>query len=386
VNSERNRFLSPARRIVIKIGSSLLTDEKKREIRTLFLKRLAEQVHALQQRGIQCLIVTSGAIAAGLYVMGKKERPKEIAQLQALAAVGQSDLMNAYKTMFKGFGLKVAQILLTREDLADRNRYSNAHHTVIELFRHHIVPVVNENDTVAVEEIKFGNNDTLGVLVAHLCEADLLILLTDTDGFFDEDPRLNPQAKLIPEVYHLDGGMEKNATKSKSMVGTGGMKTKIQAAKSMMQSGTPMIIANGNEKNVLLKIMGCETVGTFFHPSVQKMNSRKRWLAWSVRPKGDIVVDEGAKKALLEQGKSLLPTGVKMILGKWDQGDIVRIVDAGKQGIAKGIVNFSSMELDQIKGLKTSEIPFKLGRKTSDEVIHRDNMVKIDLTNSLIER
>jgi glutamate 5-kinase len=380
MNPERAKYLSPARRVVIKVGSSLLTDGKRREIRALFLKRLAEQVHCLREKGMQCLIVTSGAIAAGLFEMGKKERPREMAQLQALAAVGQSDLMNAYKAAFKPFGLKVAQILLTREDLANRNRYSNAHNTLLELFRHRVVPVVNENDTVAVEEIRFGNNDTLGVLVAHLCEADLLVLLTDTDGFFEADPRLNPQAKLIPEVYHLDGGIEKNATKSKSMVGTGGMKTKIQAAKSMMQSGIPMVIANGNEKDVLVKILASEPVGTFFHPSVEKMTSRKRWLAWSVRPKGDIVVDDGAKKALLEQGKSLLPTGVKMLIGTWEQGDIVRVVDSGKQGIAKGIVNFSSMELEQIKGLKTSDVPLKLGKKASDEVIHRDNMVKIDLT------
>jgi glutamate 5-kinase len=374
---ERRNYFSKTKRIVVKIGSSLLTDSKKKRIRTRFLQHLAAQIETLRSRGAQCVIVTSGAIAAGLYELGVEKRPKEIAELQALAAIGQSKLMHAYEATFNRLGLKVAQILLTREDLADRHRYSNAHNTFMELFRHGIIPVVNENDTVAVEEIKFGNNDTLGVLVTHLCEADLLVLLTDTDGFFSEDPRLNPKAELISEVVRFDNQIEKSASRSISSVGTGGMRTKIQAAKSMMQSGIPMVIANGNTPSVLKRILDSEKIGTFFHPSVDKMTSRKRWLAWSVRPKGEIIVDEGAKKALLDKDKSLLPTGIQSVRGVWSKGEIVKITDSDGCEIAKGISNYSSHDLELIKGLKTSELFQKLGYEATDEVVHRNNMVKI---------
>lgn len=374
---ERHNHLSKVKRIVVKLGSSLLTDFRRKKINTRFLKSLAVQISGLQKKGIQTVIVTSGAIAAGMFELGLTKRPKEMARLQALAAVGQSSLMHAYELTFKRFGLKVAQILLTREDLGDRGRYSNARNTFFELFRHNIVPIVNENDTVAVEEIKFGDNDTLGVLVSHLSEADLLVLLTDTDGFFNEDPRLNPKAKLISDIFRWDPQLEKKATKSNSVVGTGGMLTKIQAAKNMMQSGIPMVIANGGTRLVLARLLAFEKIGTFFHPSTNKMNSRKRWLAWSVIPKGEIIVDEGAKRALIDQDKSLLPTGVKDLRGVWNAGDIVQVVDSEGLEIAKGIANYSTRDLGIIKGLKTSEILRKLGKPSMEEVVHRDNMVKM---------
>jgi glutamate 5-kinase len=374
----RKQHLSKVKRVVIKIGSSLLTNTAKRAIQTSFLNHLAFQIKALQQKNIQCVVVTSGAIAAGFYKLNLKEKPKEIAQLQALAAIGQSHLMHSYEQTFKKNGLNVAQLLLTWDDLSQRNRYSNAHNTLNELFKYNIVPVVNENDTVAVEEIKFGNNDTLGVLVTHLSESDLLILLTDTHGLYDEDPRLNPKAKLLHEVESLNSDIEKNATSTRSLVGTGGMQTKIQAAKSMMRSGIPMVIANGKLKNVLTRILDAETVGTFFYPTHLKMNSRKRWLAWGVKPRGEIRVDEGAQKAISDKNKSLLPGGIRSIAGNWSQGEVVKIIGVNNVEIAKGIVNYSSGDLQLIKGLKTGQIIQKLGHKTQDEVIHRDNMVKTE--------
>lgn len=345
-------------------------------VQTRFLTNLAGQIKDLQKRGIQCVVVTSGAIAAGMFELGLRQRPNNISQLQGLAAVGQSNLMHAYEITFRRFGLKVAQILLTREDLSNRGRYSNAHNTFLELFQFNIIPVVNENDTVAVEEIRFGDNDTLGVLVSHLCEADLLILLTDKDGFFNEDPVLNPKAKLISDIYQWDDLLEKGAGKTGSQVGIGGMLTKIKAAKNMMRSGVPMVIANGASRSILTRILDSEKIGTFFHPSAPKMASRKRWLAWSVLAKGELMVDEGAVKALVERNKSLLPSGIHKVYGNWEKGDIVSIVSLDGKEIAKGISNYSSRDLNMIKGLRTAEIAEKLGSGSSEEVVHRDNMVK----------
>ncbi len=373
---ERRQHLSKVRRVVIKIGSSLLTDTTKKTIRTSFLSQLASQIKALQQKKIQCVVVTSGAIAAGFYQLELKQKPKEIAQLQALAAIGQSNLMHSYVQTFKKQNLNVAQLLLTWDDLSHRNRYSNAHNTLKELFQYNIIPVINENDTVAVEEIKFGDNDTLGVLVTHLSESDLLIILTDTDGLYDEDPRLNPKAKLIHEVESINAQIERSATNSQSLVGTGGMQSKVKSAKRMMQSGIPMVIANGKLKNSLIRILNAETVGTFFYPTGAKMNSRKRWLAWGVKSSGEIRVDEGAQKAICDKGKSLLPGGIRSVDGNWAAGEVVKIIGVEHQEIARGLVNYSSSDLELIKGLKTEQIVQKLGHKSADEVIHRDNLVK----------
>jgi len=377
MDNTRAPYFNKTHRVVIKVGSSLLTSEKRKGIRTSFLRQLASQIHWLQGRGLQCLVVTSGAIAAGLFELGLAKRPHEIAELQALAAVGQSNLMHAYEVTFRQFGVKVAQILLTRDDFAQRHRYANAHQTLLQLFKHGIVPIINENDTVAVEEIKFGNNDTLGALVAHLAEADLLVILSDIDGFYSEDPRLNPKAKLISSVAKLDEDLTKGATRSVSMLGTGGMKSKIQAAKSMIQSGIPMAIANGNTRDVLKSLFRSEDIGTFFFPSEKRMPSKKRWLAWGVKPSGEIVVDDGAKKAVVELNKSLLPTGVRQIYGEWEKGDIVKITDLNRNEVAHGVANYSSRELELIKGLKSATIIDKLGASAPAEVVHKDQMVKI---------
>jgi glutamate 5-kinase len=373
---ERKKHLSTVKKVVVKVGSSLVTDWTQKKIKTRFLTNLARQIHALQKKSIQCVIVTSGAIAAGLFELGFHKRPTKMAKLQALAAVGQSRLMQAYETTFRRFKVKVAQILLTRDDLSDRARYTNARNTFFELFRHGIVPIVNENDTVAIEEIRFGDNDTLAVLVSHLCEADLLVLLTDKDGFFNEDPVSNPNARLISDVYRWDDLLVKGAGRATSQVGTGGMLTKIQAAKNMMRSGIPMVIANGGSHSILTRILNSEKIGTFFHPTASKMPSRKRWLAWGGRSKGELVVDEGAEWALTEKNKSLLPSGIRSVSGTWNKGDIIRILNGYGKEIAKGISNYSSKDIDLIKGLKTSEIFQKIGPDQMEEVIHKDNIVK----------
>jgi glutamate 5-kinase len=284
--------------------------------------------------------------------------------------------MHAYENAFNRSGLKVAQILLTREDLADRARYTNAHNTFNELFAYGIIPIVNENDSVAVEEIRFGDNDTLGVLVTYLCEADLLVILSDIDGFYTEDPRLNPKAQLVHEVERIDEAIERNARLSGSDVGTGGMQTKIRAAKSMMQSGLPMVIAHGRTPDVLNRVLAGERVGTFFGPSAGRMNSRKRWLAWSVPTRGTIVIDAGAQKALLEKNTSLLATGIKGIRGTWGRGAVVEITNDQGLRIAKGIVNHSAQELESIKGLRNAQIAEKFGVEIAREVVHIDDMVK----------
>jgi glutamate 5-kinase len=285
--------------------------------------------------------------------------------------------MGSYEAAFQKAGLKVAQMLLTREDLSDRDRYTNIHNTFRELFDFGIVPIVNENDSVAVEEIRFGDNDTLGALVTHLSEADLLIILTDIDGFFSEDPRLNPKAVLLHEITHIDAHMEKNARNTNSGVGTGGMQTKVRAARGLMQSGVPMVIARGNRSDVLKKVMAGEEIGTFFIPSVHRMTSRKRWLAWGVRTQGEITVDDGAKKAILERNRSLLAIGVKGVRGVWERGGVVSILDESGASLAKGISNYSARELEVIKGLRNEEIGQKLGADQAHEVIHVDNLVTI---------
>jgi len=375
---QRKKHLSRSRRVVIKVGSSLLTGSKATGLQSGFIRNLARQIKTLQSDGRQCLVVTSGAIAFGLQEMGWDRRPREIPRLQALAAVGQSNLMQAYETAFGKVGLKVAQVLLTQDDLSDRNRYSNAHNTLEELFRYAIIPVVNENDTVVVQEIKFGDNDTLASLVAHLVEADLLVLLTDTKGLYRADPKVDPDAELIRDVFKWDPAIDQAAGRSGSLVGTGGMLTKVRAAKRMMRSGVPMVIAPGSTKDVLLKLFKGDAIGTFFHPVEKRMASRKRWLAWGVRAKGDVVVDEGARRALVERNTSLLPSGVRRTTGRWEAGEVVRILDIDQREIARGVANVSSQEMEKIKGLKTADAARTLGHNIPEEVIHRDNMVRTE--------
>jgi glutamate 5-kinase len=284
--------------------------------------------------------------------------------------------MQAYETTFRKHGLKVAQILVTREDLSNKARYLNVHNTLNELLGSGVVPIINENDSVAVDEIKFGDNDTLSVLVTHVAQAGCLVILTDIDGVYDQDPRKDSSAKLVHDVMGWDPSLEAAAGGSKSLVGTGGMASKVRAAKRMWQSGLPMAILSGQAKNGLIKLFDGENIGTFFHPvGQQHMHAQERWLAWGALPKGTVVVDEGAHRALVQRKTSLLPSGVKGVKGHWETGDVIRVLDPEGHEVARGVSGFSSQETDRIKGLKSSEIATLLGRKNIVELVHRDHMV-----------
>ncbi len=374
MNADRVAAFRRVKRMVVKIGSSLLMGSSAQGLRVKFLGSLARQLKVLSDRGVTPLVVTSGAIAAGLHEMGWSARPKEIPRLQALAAVGQSNLMHAYETTFKRHGLKVAQLLLTWDDLSRRARYTNAKNTLAELLRNKVVPVVNENDTVAVEEIKFGENDTLAGLMAHLSESDLLVLLTDIDGLYDRDPRAT-DARLVTDVREWSEALETAAGGSRSAVGTGGMASKVRVAKRMFRSGLSTAILSGHARDGLLRLFAGETLGTFFHPTGKRMHARERWLAWGARPTCGVVVDDGAKRALLERKTSLLPSGVRGVKGHWELGDVIRIEDATGREIARGVSSFSSEDANRIKGLKSAQVVSTLGGDVAGELVNRDHLV-----------
>lgn len=370
----RKRLFQKVRRAVVKIGSAVLTDKEGRLDLETF-DDIARSIHFARKKGIECVIVTSGAIAAGAGILGLKEKPKTIPQKQAAAACGQGLLMQTYESFFGKYNLKVAQILLTHEDLRDRKRYINAKNTLFTLFKYGVIPIINENDTVAVEEIKFGDNDILAALVSNLVEADALIMLTDTDGLFNKNPKIHKDAKLISLVEEITEDIVAMAERSCSYAGTGGMLSKIQAARQVAFFGTFTVIGNGKTKGQIISIINGEEKGTLILPKRERMKSRKGWIAFSLKPVGSIIVDEGAKRAILEKGKSLLPSGIKDIIGSFNPGDPVRCIDEKGCEFARGLVNYSSQEILLIKGKKTSEIEKTLGYKTVDEVIHRDDLV-----------
>ena len=370
----RKAVLHRVRRIVLKVGSRVLT-AKGRTLSQAVFERLAREVSAAKKEGYEIVIVSSGAIAAGMARLGLLEKPKTIPQKQASAAIGQSALMWNYERAFSFYEEKVAQILLTRDDLSNRNRYLNARNTLLTLLGFGVIPVINENDTVAVEEIKFGDNDNLSALVTNLVNADLLIALSDIDGLYDRDPRLHKNARLIPFVSQITAEMEKKASGTLSPISIGGMVTKLQAARKAALFGVPSILANGMTEGVLEKILRGEDIGTLIMPEVNKLTSRKHWIAFTLEPLGKIIVDDGAKKAILQKGKSLLPSGVLSSEGKFSLDDPVVLVDVQGQQFAKGLTNYSSAEINKIKGLKTTEVENRLGYTHGDEIIHRDDLV-----------
>jgi glutamate 5-kinase len=374
VGVSRKPILSKVRRLVLKVGSRVLT-AKGRILSQAVFDRLAREVSAAKKKGYEVVIVSSGAIAAGMARLGLLEKPKSMPQKQASAAIGQSALMWNYERAFSFFGEKVAQVLLTRDDLSNRNRYLNARNTLLTLLSLGVIPIINENDTVVVEEIKFGDNDNLSALVTNLVNADLLIILSDIDGLYDRDPRLHKNAKLIPLVHQVTNELEKKASGTLSPFSIGGMVTKLQAARKAALFGIPTVLANGMEEEILERILRGEDVGTLFTSEVNKLTSRKHWIAFTLEPLGKIIVDEGAKKAILQKGKSLLPSGVLAAEGKFSLGDPVVLVDIHGQDFAKGLTNYGSSEINKIKGLKTTEVEGKLGYKYSDEIIHRDDLV-----------
>lgn len=370
----REPLITKARRIVVKIGSSLVASRGS-GLRPDRIDRLAEDLSAVKAGGREIVLVSSGAIISGIQKLGLKTYPKSLPIKQAAAAVGQSRLMWAYEKGFERLGQKVAQVLLTHQDLADRRRFLNSRHTLTTLLGFGVIPIINENDTVAVEEIRFGDNDSLAAQVAHLVDADLLVILSDVDGLFTEDPRRSPGASLIPLVSEITRDIERRAGTARSFEGTGGMATKIQAAKKVAEYGVATLIMNGETAGLLPAVFRGTAAGTLFLPRDRRLTSRKHWIAFTLRAKGQVTVDEGAVEALVRRGKSLLPSGIILVGGAFDPGDAVACLDRDGKEFAKGLVNFSSEILDRIKGLKTVDIRKTLGLQEYEEVIHRDNLV-----------
>jgi glutamate 5-kinase len=366
--------IASARRVVVKVGSSLVTNEG-RGLDTDAITRWAEQIAAVHALGKQVLLVSSGAIAEGMQRLGWKRRPQQIHELQAAAAVGQMGLAQAYETRFRALGLRTAQVLLTHADLADRARYLNARSTLFTLLELDVVPVINENDTVVTDEIKFGDNDTLGALVTNLVEADALVILTDQAGVFSADPRRDPAATLIAEARAGDPYLETVAGGVGSGIARGGMITKILAAKRAARSGAHTVIASGREPDVLTRLARGERIGTQLTASMPVLTARKQWLADHLQLKGRVVVDDGAARALRAGGKSLLPIGVIEVQGEFARGDVIACVDRDGREIARGLVNYASNEARLIARKPTSEIESILGFIEEPELIHRDNLV-----------
>lgn len=374
IDTRRKDILASAKKIVIKIGTRVLTTEEGK-LDENKIESLVKDISLLKKSGKEIVIVTSGAIGAGMGKLGIVKKPKDIPQKQALAAIGQSELMKIYEKYFYEEGLCVGQMLLTQEDLNDRNRFLNASNTLNNILNFNAIPIINENDTISIDEIKFGDNDNLSAQVINLVRADLLLILTTTDGLFTADPRKDKNAELIQIVDKIDAAIEKLAGKNIDETSIGGMRTKIQAAKKAVKSGVSVLIINGNKKDIIARVFSYEAEGTIFIPQKSKMNCRKKWIAFSSRSKGNVTVDRGACSALINNGKSLLPSGIIKITGKFKKGDRVIITAYDDNEFACGLINYNSDELDKIKGKNTNEIKEILGHKDYDEVIHRNNLV-----------
>lgn len=372
-HAERQRLRSLAR-WVVKIGSSLLTAEGQ-GIDRESIQRWAGEIASLVAQGCEVVLVTSGAIAEGCSRLGFRERPKAIHELQAAAAVGQMGLIEAYESAFQRHGLRTALVLLTHDDLSNRQRYLNARTTLRTLLELGVVPVINENDTVATDEIRFGDNDTLGALVTNLVEAHVLVLLTDRDGLYEADPDVDPNAPLVGFARANDARLVKMAGKGAGAVGVGGMATKIGAARVASRSGARTLIANGAAANVLVDLRAGKNVGTLLAPDVEVLLARKRWIAGQLKTKGELVLDAGAVKVLRHGGKSLLAVGVTATRGKFARGEVVLCLDPDSGAVAKGLVNYSSDETEKILGCATRDIEGRLGYVREPELMHRDNLV-----------
>lgn len=372
----RNTIISKVNRVIIKIGSSILTDKNGSLSESVF-EKLAHQISKIRSKNIEVIVVSSGAIASGMKKLSLTERPTEISMKQAIAAAGQSTLIWHYERAFSEFDLNVAQILLTLDGFSDRKRFLNARKTLTTVLSMGIIPIINENDTVAIEEIMLGDNDNLAANITSLIEADLLILLTDIDGLYNKDPRANKDAELISLIERIGEDVENNAGGTFGKTTIGGMKTKVEAAKKAAAFGVPTIIANGNNGSSLEDIFNGDEVGTLFLPSEQSLSGRKHWIAFTLKSAGEVVIDEGATKALRSSGKSLLPSGIKDVKGSFGVGESVTCVDENGTKIARGLTSYSSNDIKKIMGSKTSEVEALLGYKYSDEVIHRDDLVVI---------
>lgn len=371
----REKYLKNIKKIVVKIGSSSLTSPLG-GLDMDNLQKFTSEISNIWDSGLKTIIVSSGAIAAGLKYLGLEEKPKKYSMLQAIAAVGQHDLMRVYSSFFYKSGKKVGQILLTREDTTKREQYLNIKNTILTLLELNVIPIINENDSVALDEIKFGDNDTLAALVAGLTESDLLIILSDIEGLYDKDPKTNTDAKLIPVVTEINEEIEKIAGGIGSDYGSGGMVTKIKSAKICSFSGIPMVIASSREKDVIKRILNGEDVGTFFVPEEsKKIASLKRWIAFGMITKGSIKIDKGAEEAIAKKGKSLLPVGITEVIGNFTKGDNVLILSSDEKVIGQGLSNFTSDEILKIMGKREEIILKEFGSSLCYEVVHRNNMV-----------
>jgi glutamate 5-kinase len=370
-------ILKQAQRIVIKVGSSLVTNQGQGldHVRLTFL---AEQIAKLKQDKKTVVLVSSGAIAEGMQRLNWKKRPHALHELQAAAAVGQMGLVRAYESCFHDHKLQTAQLLLTHEDLSDRKRYLNARSTLITLLDMNVVPIINENDSVATDEIRFGDNDTLAALVTNLIEADVLVILTDQAGLYTADPRRDAKAKLLSEAMVEDPSIELMAGGVGSSIGRGGMLTKIIAAKRAARSGAHTIIASGYEENVLVRLAQGEFIGTQLLTKTKKLAARKQWLADHLQVHGNITLDEGAIRALTVEGKSLLPIGVINMTGDFERGEVVNCINAEGKEIARGLINYSAIETRKILHCPSSEIESILGYVNELELIHRNNLVLLN--------
>ena len=366
--------LKKAKRIVVKVGSSLVTNEG-RGLDLAALSRWAQQIAELRQAGREVVLVSSGAIAAGMQRLGWHRRPHALHELQAAAAVGQMGLIQAYETCFRKHELITSQILLTHEDLSDRKRYLNARSTLRTLLGLGVVPIINENDTVAIDEIRFGDNDTLAALVTNLVEADVLVILTDQAGLYDKDPRKDTGATLVTEARAGDPALEQLAGGTGSAIALGGMLTKVLAAKRAAHSGAHTVIASGHEDKILPRLARGERIGTQLVAERATLAARKQWLADHLQVRGSLVLDAGAVKALTAQGKSLLPIGVVDVSGEFERGEVVSCLDESRREIARGLVNYGAADARRILRTASGDIEAKLGYVDEYELIHRDNLV-----------
>ncbi len=372
----RQTLFDKAKRVVVKVGSAILTDESGMNQRVV--DNIARDLSFLRDSGREVILVTSGAVAAGRRKKVMGDQPLTgIREKQALAAIGQSCLMHTYDQAFGRYDKTIAQILLTHSDLAERNRYLNVRNTILTLFRFGVIPIINENDTVCVEELRFGDNDTLGAMIANMIEADMFICLTDVECLYTGNPHSDPDARPVYTVAEVTPEIEAMAANVKSSLGTGGMQSKIRAARMVSNGGGSSFIGPGREDSILEKLFSGEMIGTFFLPAKEKIQRRKQWIGYILRPKGFLILDEGACRALQDGGKSLLPSGIIAVDGNFGVGDSVHCIGPDRKVIAAGLVNYKSTDINIIKQQRSSEILRLLGFKDSDEVIHRDNLVLI---------
>ena len=373
--AEQRICLADVQRIVVKVGSSTISEGA--HLNEAALDGLVHDLALVKQEGVEVILVTSGAIAAGWPQLGLKQRPHTLPHLQAAAAVGQIQLMAAYKDRFSNYGQRAASMLLTRDDFSNRERYTRMNDTMRALLNFDVIPIINENDTVAVDEIKVGDNDTLSAYVTNLAQAQLLIILSDQAGFYTADPRHNPNSELIHTVTTISDEIWKAAGTAGTISGTGGMVTKLRAAEIVTSSGEMMVMAHGREPLVVTRLLKGELLGTLFLPQ-SRISGRKRWIAYSRPPKGRLIVDNGARDALVQGGKSLLPAGIRRVEGNFDYSDTVSCLTENGAEFARGLVNYNAVDTAKLAGKHTKDIENILGYRDYDEIIHRDNLVLLD--------